>query len=314
MWAGRNAKPKPTSSSGSSGRPSGGPVRDIERDTAAAPRVYPRKTQISPPAPAGSPFRGNRTPCPRSRTRVNPLPPPPQHAATTPCPARRDHRPLPGAEQGFVRVLVPCYGRCAAAQARAHGPAGAPSVTPADVAPEAQSGLAAFLARPAAAHAAGQGQEPGPATLAAAAAAPRPSGAGPGCRRPTRVRVDPSSGDARDTQARPRPRPVPRGGRRGVRTLLTAAPAAAAACFPTPEKRRRRLAIPGAHAGPVTVAAPAGAGPGAGGRLRPTDARTRGGAHGRPRRGGTGEFVSPPSSLSSFFVPGPCLVMTSSSS
>ena len=49
-----------------------------------------------------------------------------------------------------------------------------PSVTPADVAPEAQSGLAAFLARPAAARTPpGKAKSPGPLPrgLAAAAAA-----------------------------------------------------------------------------------------------------------------------------------------------
>ena len=49
-----------------------------------------------------------------------------------------------------------------------------PSVTPADVAPEAQSGLAAFLARPAAARTPpGKAKNPGPLPqgLAAAAAA-----------------------------------------------------------------------------------------------------------------------------------------------
>ena len=49
-----------------------------------------------------------------------------------------------------------------------------PSVTPADVAPEAQSGLAAFLARPAAARTPpGKAKSPGPLpqSLAAAAAA-----------------------------------------------------------------------------------------------------------------------------------------------
>jgi len=48
-----------------------------------------------------------------------------------------------------------------------------PSVTPADVAPEAQSGLAAFLARPAAARTPHKVKSPGPLPpgLAAAAAA-----------------------------------------------------------------------------------------------------------------------------------------------
>ena len=48
-----------------------------------------------------------------------------------------------------------------------------PSVTPADVAPEAQSDLAAFLARPAAARTPSKAKAPGPlpAGLAAAAAA-----------------------------------------------------------------------------------------------------------------------------------------------
>ena len=48
-----------------------------------------------------------------------------------------------------------------------------PSVTPADVAPEAQSGLAAFLARPAAARTPHKAKSPGPLPrgLAAAAAA-----------------------------------------------------------------------------------------------------------------------------------------------
>ena len=48
-----------------------------------------------------------------------------------------------------------------------------PSVTPADVAPEAQSDLAAFLARPAAARTPSKAKSPGPLPqgLAAAAAA-----------------------------------------------------------------------------------------------------------------------------------------------
>ena len=170
-----------------------------------------------------------------------------------------------------------------------------PSVTPADVAPEAQSGLAAFLARPAAARTPpGKAKSPGPLPqgLAAAAAASLercwaelpPADA---CVAP---RPDPvSRHDSRDTQARPRPRPGPPGdARRGVpRVTYGSASGARRRASDARKKDADALAAPGARTGPRDRRrAGAGAGPGAGGPPAPDGARERAAARARAGRGG----------------------------
>ena len=155
-----------------------------------------------------------------------------------------------------------------------------PSVTPADVAPEAQSGLAAFLARPAAARTPHKAKSPGPLPqgLAAAAAASLER---------CWAELPPA-----DASVAPRPDTVPRHDSRKTRrlalaqvqvppetldevsrALLAAALAARGAVLPTPEKKTQTPSPLQAPApAPVTAAAPAPAPssmPAA--RLRPTE-------------------------------------------
>ena len=157
-----------------------------------------------------------------------------------------------------------------------------PSVTPADVAPEAQSSLAAFLARPAAARTPpGKAKSPGPLPpgLAAAAAASLER---------CWAELPPA-----DASVEPRPRPTSRDmtlieTRRLAlahvqvppetldevsRALLAAARAARGAVLPTPEKKTQTPSPLQAPApAPVTVAAPAAApAPAPAARLRPTE-------------------------------------------
>ncbi len=170
-----------------------------------------------------------------------------------------------------------------------------PSVTPADVAPEAQSGLAAFLARPAAARTPpGKAKSPGPLPpgLAAAAAASLercwaelpPADA---CVAP---RPDPvPRTDSRDTQARPRPRPGPsRDARRGLARPVRGGVCGARRGPPYARKKDTdTLAAPGARAGARDRRrACASARARAGGPPAPDGARERAAARARAGRGG----------------------------
>ena len=155
-----------------------------------------------------------------------------------------------------------------------------PSVTPADVAPEAQSGLAAFLARPAAARTPpGKSKAPGPLPkgLAAAAAASleRCWAELPPADASVKPRPDPSRGLTLVTRrlALAHVQVPPETLDEVSRALLAAALAARGAVLPTPEKKTQTPSPLQAPApAPVPVAAPAPAPssmPAA--RLRPTE-------------------------------------------
>ena len=170
-----------------------------------------------------------------------------------------------------------------------------PSVTPADVAPEAQSGLAAFLARPAAARTPpGKAKSPGPLPpgLAAAAAASleRCWAELPPADASVEPRPDPvPRHDSRDTQARPRPGPGPsRDARRDLPRFTTSgARGARRRAADARKKDADALAAPGARAGARDRRrAGAGTGPGAGGPPAPDGARERAAARARAGRGG----------------------------
>ena len=168
-----------------------------------------------------------------------------------------------------------------------------PSVTPADVAPEAQSGLAAFLARPAAARTPpGKAKSPGPLPqgLAAAAAASleRCWAELPPADASVEPRPDPvPRHDSRDTQARPRPGPGPsRDARRGLARPARGGARGARRGPPYARKKNAdALAAPGARAG-ARDRRRAGAGAGAGGPPAPDGARERAAARARAGRGG----------------------------
>ena len=140
--------------------------------------LYPRKIPAcSPPAPARSPFQRQPNTLP-SQPNARQIP----FAAA--AVARRDYSVLPrrvgttarrqtqsrAAHFVFWCLVMADVPPPKRARTAAQEP---PSVTPADVAPEAQSDLAAFLARPAAARTPHKAKSPGPLPpgLAAAAAA-----------------------------------------------------------------------------------------------------------------------------------------------